>query len=127
MDNRTPYMTAVELGIEQREYEGLIALSRELPLMRHDPEAHGKIGATPRAFNMNIQCGTACCIGGWLHFRGQLGGSVTRPTSVNLSPLFWPENLVHWRGITPTQASCAIINFLVTGDPQWDKVTPEAA
>ena len=100
----------------------------------HDHEAEAD---KPDGFNMDYadcetDCGTTCCIGGWM-FRAMqrdrtIGGHsaneyVTKVRSDALSTLFHPpcEEIddMAYADITPGAALKAIDSFLTTADPNW--------
>ncbi|MCP1757772.1 hypothetical protein [Bradyrhizobium elkanii] len=140
-------------GLQIREAELKAALEiRELfaqGVLQHDRELSVD---RPDGFNMNIvsdetECGTTCCIGGWM-FRAMerdrtapcatAAEYVQRASSRALYPLFFPlqDQRRQWMvdtdghtydgpeyiDIAPSQALEAMDNFLATGDPNWPRV-----
>lgn len=148
MSNGRP-LTAQALLITTAEYDALVEVRDRLANgdFVHDPNL---ALASPNGFNMNVpedtsECGTSCCIGGWMHhvmMRDrtapcvQLGEYVNKRRSRTLTPLFFPfvdpnDHSQHvtddygafydfpWDQIDTGPAVKAIDNFLSTGDPDW--------
>ena len=71
-------------------------------------------------------CGTACCIGGWIEIHTETEFSHHSDTE-RLQDLFFPgyasDDTYDLRVITPQQAVRAIDNFIATGDPNWRLAT----
>ncbi len=115
MDNRTPYKTAAELGIEQWEHDGLVALVG--PLSRCE---------LPFNYGEYAEGVEAVCIGCHVARKRDTERTaekyVERKESGVLGELYWSEH----RPDRP-QAARGIVNFLVTGDPQWDAVMSGSA
>lgn len=134
--------TAEELEITYEEYEALKQVKCLLDT-----------GTIPEEnFNMKFffdgeqDCGTVCCIGGWMQVLMGLGNVKTRQKSLlqhpltdvqfylraklkcgedssALDPLFYPiVKDIAWDQISKTQAIQAIDNFLETGDPKWPEI-----
>jgi hypothetical protein len=74
-----------------------------------------------RYFNMSNwagkkenNCGTVCCIGGWVEAKI---GKPLRPSLLgNANDLFHPYEIDYWDNITPKQAARAIDRYLKDGD-----------
>ncbi|BAR61902.1 hypothetical protein NK6_8755 [Bradyrhizobium diazoefficiens] len=144
-------LSATALNIREAELKAALEI-RELfanGVITHDREVNAD---QTNGFNMNTidnetDCGTTCCIGGWM-FRAMerdrtapcatAAGYVTRHASPRLIPLFFPlqdmggQWIVDTNGrsydgpeyidIAPSQALEAMDNFLATGDPNWPRV-----
>lgn len=117
MKSQPIYKTAEELGIAQREHDGLVALIG--PLSREE-------------LPIDMHCGTACCIGGYVSpgekseqghaAPGKFAPSLLRLYFPDSGPHGWMEECLHpaWKATAP-QAATAIINFLMgMGDKCWD-------
>lgn len=120
MDSKPIYKTAAELGIEQWEHDGLVALVGPLSLDR----------LKLRMFDFHT-CDTAHCIGGWVEYNAKRRGKNGKYPGVDLlADLYFPR--VEGKIFDPAydasapQAARAIVNFLVTGNPQWGAVMAEA-
>lgn len=121
MENR--YRSAADLGIEGWERDGLIALV-------------GPLGRGDLSVEMcRCGCDTVHCIGGWLYSLADvrppcsMGRYVCHEKSDALKALFFPDDNDYrdaggWLA-DARQASRAIVNFLLTGDPQWESVMEE--
>jgi hypothetical protein len=143
-------LPARSLSITGHELQALLWTREQLQLgeIIFDAKASGKQG---RGFNMSVsdeetECGTTCCIGGWMykHMTDQqnwaprtssghwasLGGYVGFHRSPALAELFHPfttvtgpdDTTVDWDVIPPVWAIQAIDNFLATGKPNWPQV-----
>ena len=143
-------LSADRLGITPGE-DAALAEIRELfakGTFHHDKEIEA---GKPDGFNMNVpdyegECGTTCCIGGWMyramerdratHARSA-GAYVNHDRSRALVPLFFPFALPNFREmldehgcdydfpleeITPAMALSAIDNFRATGTPNWPAI-----
>ena len=143
------YMTAEELEIDEATHRGLVIVLGMLERgeLKHAPEAWRVAPPkTPiRGFNMGTtgydpgytvisdgpakSCGSVACIGGWVcivnGWRIPDGFELDEqcPSSA-LRRLYFPCAVKDWDDITPTEAAAALRNYLVTGDPAWDKVVP---
>jgi hypothetical protein len=123
MKHHQPYLPAEALGIEDWEREELIALWSTL-------------AADAAVLDMSqaaSDCGSVCCIGGhialahgisvcgarrYVQAQAQAGGP--------LAALFFPDLTVNhqhpgWRA-SGAEAAHAILNFLTTGAPDWNRV-----
>lgn len=84
-------------------------------------------------------CGTSCCIGGWLYFELEHGGSIPKvfddddktipPFIFNmkskyptLNDLFFPENGIDYESITPEQAIEAIDRWIENDKVIWRNI-----
>jgi hypothetical protein len=120
MKHHEPYLTAEALGIESWERDELIALWPKL--LAQTARLDMKQAASA--------CGSVCCIGGHIalsHGISVIGARRYVQNHANLSALFFPDNTVNfrhpgWRA-TGAQAAQAILNFLTTGNADWDRVT----
>jgi len=131
-------LSAEALHIRPEEHRALLEI-RELfarNVFHHDPRANAE---RPDGFNMNYpefstECGTTCCIGGWMYHamdRDRTGRSHTAGAYVNrdrspaLKPLFHPPHEeiddMSYDDITPGAALAAIDSFLATGNPEWQQ------
>ena len=139
--------TARQLGITAKEYEALLKV-RDLLSKREvlfnmsaiisDKKYHHGYGKDVH------NCGTVGCIGGWMAviMRNKLDNFdfnkvkcsaidsvidyVVDKHSQSLHKLFYPALVnIEWSEITPSQAICAIDNFMNTGDPDWLSIVPE--
>jgi hypothetical protein len=129
-------LSAAELRIHPAEHRALLEI-RELfsnGIFHHDPGAEAD---QPDGFNMDYseretECGTTCCIGGWMYRAMQRDRTARSPrahTYVNkdrsepLAHLFHPpfEDIddMAYSDITPGAALAAIDSFLATGNPNW--------
>jgi hypothetical protein len=80
------------------------------------------------------ECGTVCCIGGWMaekmgmnHWANDGYGDDLFPISDDLYRLFNPSmHVSRWAGITAAMAVQAIDNFLETGFSDWNAVWDKA-
>lgn len=123
-----------ELGITQAEHKALLEI-RDLfaaGTFKHDPDFDLD---KPDGFNMaetesTSECGTTCCIGGWM-WHAMNRDRTTRATTANnyvnavcsdaLTDLFFPTTAeIAWEDITPGAALVAINQFLATGEVDWD-------
>jgi hypothetical protein len=136
------------LRISREEFDALMWVREELASgrLRHVyPDGrYGEHGVG--AFNMaewsdaDSDCGTVCCVGGWMSKKMQLSNWQEVKLSSNkvLAPLFFPNYLEApqyvemlaakkvWLDITPTQAVQAIDNFVENGDPRWAEILEAA-
>lgn len=123
MKHHEPYLPAKALGIEDWEREELIAL-------------RSKLEAEAAALDMTqavSDCGSVCCIGGHIALLHGISIRGARryvqsqaQTSGALGALFFPDLTVNhqhpgWRA-SEAEAARAILNFLTTGDPDWNGV-----
>jgi hypothetical protein len=133
------FMTAVDLGLTDTEHAALVkvlgALERDeiehRPLMGAIGRSKG--GDLPRFFNMGlveveIDCGTACCILGWArHFAGSEPVEYRQQAARRLFLMRELDDrseraLAHaggHEGVTPAQAASAVRNYLTVGEPEW--------
>jgi hypothetical protein len=143
-------LTHKKLGIQKWEYEGLLQLLVDLKTgkFQHvsNPVYVSKTSKRP-LFNMEyggtkFDCGSVACIGGWLYTQSKnlkkkdvtwvdlnnaaeyTGGS--RGRSPVLGRLFYPPEDYEYSKIKMSHAAQAILNFLMTGDPMWEKVLPDS-
>jgi hypothetical protein len=135
------FLPARALRIRDAEYQALIEFRQMLVAgaVVHDPECDCE---KPTGFNMNIisdtsDCGTTCCIGGWMYRFMKIAGTcdffsqrdamyVNHDRSPALVPLFFPfkeeseeEHDFLLELIPPAFALKAVDNFLTTGRPNW--------
>lgn len=147
-------MTAEQLNITQKEYDGLLWVrdllkSKKLVYIDDDEFPEGR-----NAFNMSLghkryECGSVACVGGWVWVHMNLdkvvqsGGPefgfyevtewqasnahdyVYNPTSGRLSDLYFPPSHINYESITAEQAVEAIDNFLRSGEPDWEGIWEE--
>jgi hypothetical protein len=129
-------LSAAALDIDDAEHRAMLEI-RELfanGIFHHDVDAEAD---KPDGFNMDYpdretECGTTCCIGGWM-FRAMqrdrttrslnAGTYVSKDRSPALAYLFHPpfEDIddMAYSDITPGAALAAIDSFLATGNPNW--------
>jgi hypothetical protein len=136
-DNRA-VMSAKALRITSGEHRALLEI-RDLfakGVFKHDPNSDAD---HPDGFNMDhaektTDCGTTCCIGGWMYAALSRDRATTSPSpgfyvnsdrSLALRPLFYPDqdeiDDMAYSDITPAAALVAIDSFLATGDPDWGR------
>ena len=123
MKHHEPYLPAATLGIEEWERAELIALWPKLLSRSVKLDMKQAVSAD----------GTACCIGGHIalaHGISAVGARRYVQNHVRLSLLFFPDHTVDfhhpgWRASAP-QAAQAILNFLTTGHPDWDRAMARA-
>lgn len=129
-------LSAEALHIRPEEHRAILEI-RELfakGTFHHDPRAEAD---KPDGFNMNYsefatECGTTCCIGGWMYhamdrdrttLSRSAGAYVNHDRSPALKFLFSPDHDdIHdmsYEDITPGAALAAIDSFLATGNPEW--------
>jgi hypothetical protein len=143
-------LSAERLSISPGENAALSEIRELLAkgTFHHDKEVEAE---KPDGFNMNVpdhegECGTTCCIGGWM-FRAMQRDRTTHALSsaayVNhersraLIPLFFPFDYPSYglmadkygldydfplEEITPAMALTAVDNFRATGNPNWPEV-----
>ncbi|MHC2552415.1 hypothetical protein [Bradyrhizobium elkanii] len=144
-------LSAAGLGIRDAELKAALEI-RDLfakGVFQHDRDLSVD---KPDGFNMNTvsdetECGTTCCIGGWMFHAMErdrtapcatAGEYVQKAHSTRLYPLFYPlqdmrrQWMIDTDGhaydgpeyidIAPSQALEAMDNFLATGDPNWPRV-----
>jgi hypothetical protein len=118
MKHYQPYLTAEALGIEAWERDELIALWPRLlaQTVRLDMKKAASLG------------GNVCCIGGHValaHGISVIGARRYVQSASRLSALFFPDHTVNFRHpgwyATGPQAAQAILNFLTTGEADWDR------
>lgn len=141
------YKTSQELGITEQERDALIKVKEFLKKLSPPKNYASRVNheddelETPgeARFNMNREvarydCGTGCCIGGWmsLYMQGvplrrnvvltqeQVNAArryvINRPDELN--DLFYP-NRIDYDAITPADAIAQIEQFLRTGEATW--------
>lgn len=133
-----PILSAQALEITPSEHRALLEIRGLFAAgtFQHDPSGDAE---HPDGFNMNFpehssECGTSCCIGGWMwHALDRdrataaysAGDYVNKKSSGALKTLFYPpmEDIddMAYDDITPGAALAAIDSFLATGDPNWRK------
>jgi hypothetical protein len=143
-------LSAKALGISQTEHSAALEV-RELFVsgkLHHDKDIEN---LAPNGFNMNAmvskgECGTTCCIGGWMFLvmvRDRTNPCsrsfdyVQKYRSPALAPLFYPFTDIHRRDLLDQQGHsydfpfedmppefglAALDNFLTTADPNWPGV-----
>ncbi|WP_316196661.1 hypothetical protein [Bradyrhizobium sp. SZCCHNS3053] len=131
-------LSPAELGIEPAEHKALLEIRERLAggNFYHDWQGHAE---KANGFNMEYperetDCGTTCCIGGWMWVAMDrdrttdsctAGRYVARDRSHALGPLFYPPQSeiddMPYSDITPLAAVSAIDSFLATGRPDWFK------
>ncbi|WP_439357907.1 hypothetical protein [Bradyrhizobium sp. DASA03007] len=131
-----PTLSAQALEITPSEHRALLEIRGLFATgtFKHDPSGAAE---HPDGFNMNFpehssECGTSCCIGGWMwHAMNRdrtttastAGQYVNKQSSGALKALFFPpmDDLddVAYDDITPGAALAAIDSFLTTGNPDW--------
>lgn len=140
------FMTPASLQITDAQFEALFKVLRMLE--RNEVPHSSDVGESvyhyrytdktrPTLFNMysfraRTECGTACCIGGWAEYLGNLPRSsliLQRMCVPNLDELFDPMAHgpipVGMGEITPAQAAIALRNYLTTGRPNWAEALTE--
>jgi hypothetical protein len=147
------YLTAKQLNITEEERVALLKVKRYLKKLPTPEDVDSRykhmlsevVNEAPALFNMNraigrYDCGTACCIGGWMSIAMQgipLRSKVAIPVNVAnkateyvqkaqwlnqpIDRLFYPQSgeLVKYDSITPTRAVEEIETFLKTGRATW--------
>jgi hypothetical protein len=122
------------LGLTEEQFQALIWVRDQLASgdLKHSQirSLDGKLNFDgPRAFNMDyartrsMNCGTVCCIGGWMAERLCVeNGEIF--SNKKCRCLFYPGHELIYRSITAEQAVRAIDNFTIhsPGDPQWERV-----
>lgn len=123
MLQQTVYKTPEELRISQELFDALIEV-RDMLL-----DGRIRLGE----FDMHIvqeevgDCGTIACIGGWCGILMNQSIQETRNmvcelyAKESIAFLFFPDFPKGYNA-KPHQAAQAIQNFLMTRDPQWEKV-----
>ncbi len=131
------FKSAAELRLTDPE---LSALQKTLVLLETGKLIHAVPDEAPcqtRSFtghfnmawwDLEVGCGTICCIGGTAELIGGLQqDSLDRRSSLNpeLNNLFYPGierplGGVSLMSITPEQAATALRSYLTTGDARWD-------
>lgn len=135
-DDKRVVLSAEGLRITQAEHSAILEI-RDLfakGVFKHDP--HGDVDK-PDGFSMDAairetNCGTTCCIGGWMWHamdRDRTTQSATPTRYVHweksqaLHALFFPDfddiDDMAYSDITPGAALAAIDSFLATGHPDW--------
>lgn len=146
------YKTAEQLGITDQEYDALIKVKEFLATIENPRDVQSeypiqnfdKLPPQQAKFNMRnpvekYDCGTACCIGGWMSLYMQ-GVQLVQPVTITglnatmasrfvydrksdpLQPLFFPlkdDSDEYWDGLTPMDAIVQIELFLTTGEVTW--------
>jgi hypothetical protein len=137
-DENRVVLSATAIRITAGEHRALLEI-RDLfakNFFKHDP--HGDADY-PEGFNMDYveretDCGTTCCIGGWIWAAMNRDRATASPTaglfvsrdrSAALRPLFYPDHDeiddMAYADIPPGAALAAIDNFLATGNPDWQR------
>jgi hypothetical protein len=134
-----PVLSPQTLLISPAEHAAILEV-RELfatGAFHHDPDCEAD---KPNGFNMEYpawedECGTTCCIGGWMWkvmsrdwavSHSTAGAYVKAQRKGSLGPLFFPvfesDDLqdCDYSYITPGAALKAIDSYLATGNPNWD-------
>jgi hypothetical protein len=135
-DHNRVILSAAALQITNGEHRALLEIRDHFAngVFKHDPNSDAE---HPDGFNMDYaerstDCGTTCCIGGWMWAALSRDRATTAPTagsyvgeyrSIALRPLFFPDqdeiDDMAYSDITPGAALVAIDNFLADGDPDW--------
>jgi hypothetical protein len=147
------YLTANQLNITEEERVALLKVKRYLKKLPTPEDVDSRykhtlsevVNEAPALFNMNraidrYDCGTACCIGGWVSIAMQgipLRSKVAIPVNVAnkatkyvgkaqwlarpIDQLFYPESgdLLTYDSIIPTRVVEEIETFLKTGRATW--------
>jgi len=129
-------LSALALNISPAEHRALLEIRGLFAAgtFKHDPSGAAE---HPDGFNMNFpehssECGTSCCIGGWMYHAMSrdrsttaysAGDYVNHKSSGALKDLFFPpmddiEDMAY-EDITPGAALLAIDQFLATGEVNW--------
>jgi hypothetical protein len=136
--SRMPVLSASALQIMPAEHKAILEIQDLFAngVFHHDAEAEAD---NPNGFNMDYpecstECGTTCCIGGWMWAAMHRDKSTNSPTaghyvktdrSAALKPLFFPPlddiDDMAYADITPGAALKAIDSFLATGNPEWQE------
>lgn len=123
MKHHPPYLPAKALGIEDWERDELIAL---WPKLMEDTVQLDMMRAAS-------DCGSVCCIGGHIALAHGMSVAGARryvqcqvQTASPIAALFFPDLTVNhqhagWRS-SGAEAALAILDFLTTGDPNWNAV-----
>jgi len=129
-------LSATALRITPGEHRALLEVRDMFAkgTFKHDP--HGDADHAD-GFNMEYpkrttDCGTTCCIGGWVWAvmdrdrattNPSAGRYVRRDKSYALGALYYPDqgeiDDMAYSDITPGAALAAIDSFLATGNPDW--------
>lgn len=125
------FKSAAELRITQMQHK---ALMKTLVLLETGKLTHHKVtgieSGNPDKFtghfnmmfwNMKMNCGTVCCIGGTAELVGKTSFN-KGPNPSNLEDLFCPYDINDWDLITTAHAAQALRNYLTIGNAQWKKV-----
>jgi hypothetical protein len=135
-DENKVILSANALQITKGEHRALLEIRNLFAngVFKHDPDSNAD---HPDGFNMDhaersTDCGTTCCIGGWMWAALSrdrattsicAGYYVNSDRSPSLRPLFYPDHDdiddMAYSDITPAAALVAIDSFLATGDPDW--------
>ncbi|WP_029081194.1 hypothetical protein [Bradyrhizobium sp. th.b2] len=129
-------LSAEALRIPRAEHRALLEIREHFAAgtFHHDPRNDAD---RPDGFNMNgaeheSECGTTCCIGGWVWRSMDRDRTTKSPTASRyvhhdcataLHPLYFPSfddiDDMAYDDITPGAALVAIDSFIATGDPDW--------
>ena len=112
MDTALIYKTAAELGIQQWERDGLIALVG--PLSRGD--LHLDMFDNRMCVGGRVASRKGCDPADYVGYGNYRGSH-----SLALHPLYYPDCGRAW-GTSSPQAARAILNFLILGEPRWHDV-----
>ena len=124
---KTPYLTSNDLGIDEKIYKALLEVKRQLDKGFIEPGQFcmGVVRTHP------MECGTIACIGGWVGINLNLGVQATHrmvaSASGSIRKLYFPDEIRSYHvddayRATSSQASEAINNYLILGDPKWQEV-----
>lgn len=126
--------TARQLGITSKELDVLMDVRNKLCSGEYKHVVINMLGTSMddtcrTGFNMRIwDCGTACCIGGWMNRECYEWGPKHSPKhSSALQRLFYPDlDPNKWSSLSTCDAVAAIDNFVETGDPKWAEVAKQS-
>ena len=113
----TDYLSAQALECTEAERDALITVHGRLNRGELVHAKSTELG--DNLFNMAQfgNCGTPCCIGGWMWQITKVDTDPNGPFFKLFYPSGGPRSL---SSITPKQAANACLNFLTTGDPKWN-------
>lgn len=111
----TKYKTAKQLNLTAKEKKALVGVMGKLS--RDELKHHIDFDMDKWA------CGNIHCIGGWADHLYKTDFN-TKSYDDAIDKLFFARtSVIRHNEITPKQAAKAIQNFLVSGNPKWEKIT----
>lgn len=120
------FKTSAELGHTDEELAAHITI---LGMLDRGELIHAHQWANiDNGFNMRVlrnesDCGTVCCIQGWVNFLIPAGAKRTTHggDSAHGRLIMPPGGADEWAKITTSQAANALRNYLTTGEARWDE------